>query len=203
MKIVNAFVWVQIYLPNNVQWPRGTINNFLLFVSTVHACNTANRVMGSLIFLTFNWAELKSAKASASLYSNNPSCHNHASSCWKYSKLSSRVCSSDYSHTTTGIRSKLTLDKGKCSETMDFQQIMINHKRPTLKNKANFQPRSDVWETNEEIPYWWCITILNYAVLLMGWKFASCNQKQYTTHILKEWTKRKRTKISDFAISLT
>ena len=138
MKIVNAFVWVQIYLPNNVQWPRGTINNFLLFVSTVHACNTANRVMGSLIFLTFNWAELKSAKVYASLYSNNPSCHNHASSCWKYSKLSSRVCSSDYSHTTTGIRSKLTLDKGKCSETMDFQQIMINHKRPTLKNKANF-----------------------------------------------------------------
>ena len=138
--------------------------------------------------------------AYTSLYSNNPSCHNHASSCWKYSKLSSRVCSSDYSHTTTGIRSTLTLDKWKCSETLDSQQKMINHKRPTLKNKANFQPRSDVWETNEEIPFWWCITILNYAVLLMGWKFASCNQKQYSVYhpYFKRMNKTKAYKIQWF-----
>ena len=85
-------------------------------------------------------------------------------------------------------------------QTMDSQQKMINHKTPTLKNKANFQLRSDVWETNEEIPFWWCITILNYAVLLMGWKFASCNQKQYSVYhpYFKRMTKTKAYKIQWF-----
>ena len=157
-------------------------------MSTLHACNTTNWVMGSLIFLTFNWAELKSANGLCFSFTAIilPATITPRPVENKANYLHESV--QNYSHPTTGIRSKLTLDKLKGSETMDSQQKTINHKRPTLKSKANFQLRSDVWETNEEIPYWWCITILNYEVLLMGWKFASCNQKHYTTHILRERT---------------
>ena len=35
-------------------------------------------------------------------------------------------------------------------------------------------PQNDVWETTAEIPYWW------WVVPLIGWKFASSNQKHYS-----------------------
>jgi len=41
-------------------------------------------------------------------------------------------------------------------------------------------PQNDVWETTAEIPYWWWVTIQVWVVLLIGWKFASSNQKHYS-----------------------
>ena len=40
-------------------------------------------------------------------------------------------------------------------------------------------PWNDVWETSAEIPYWWRVTTQIWVVLLIGWKFASSNQKHY------------------------
>ena len=39
---------------------------------------------------------------------------------------------------------------------------------------------NDVWETSAEISYWWCVNTQIWAVLLIGWKFASTNQKHHT-----------------------
>ena len=38
---------------------------------------------------------------------------------------------------------------------------------------------SDVSGMSIEIPYWWCITTYLWVVLLIGWKFASTNDKHY------------------------
>ena len=38
---------------------------------------------------------------------------------------------------------------------------------------------NDVWEMNTKIPYWWHVTSQIWLVLLIGWKFASSNQKHY------------------------
>ena len=38
-------------------------------------------------------------------------------------------------------------------------------------------PRNEVWETSTKIPYWWRVTAQIWIALLIGWKFASSNQK--------------------------
>ena len=38
---------------------------------------------------------------------------------------------------------------------------------------------NDVWEMSTKIPYWWHVTSQIWLVLLIGWKFASSNQKHY------------------------
>ena len=43
---------------------------------------------------------------------------------------------------------------------------------PVLVSQQN-----DIWETSREIPYWWCVTTQIWEVILIGWKFASSNQK--------------------------
>ena len=40
-------------------------------------------------------------------------------------------------------------------------------------------PRNDVWQTSTEIPYWWRVSTQIWVVLLIGWEFASSNQKHY------------------------
>ena len=44
---------------------------------------------------------------------------------------------------------------------------------------AMVYPWNDVWETSAETPYWWRVTTQIWVVLLIGWKFASSNQKHY------------------------
>ena len=38
---------------------------------------------------------------------------------------------------------------------------------------------NDVWEMTTEIPHWQCVTTQIWVMLLIGWKFASSNQKHY------------------------
>ena len=40
-------------------------------------------------------------------------------------------------------------------------------------------PRNNVWETNAEIPYRWCVTTQIWVVLLIGWSKFSANQTHY------------------------
>ena len=40
-------------------------------------------------------------------------------------------------------------------------------------------PAKCIWETTAEIPLLWRVTIQIWVVLLIGWKFASSNQKHY------------------------
>ena len=52
------------------------------------------------------------------------------------------------------------------------------------ENSGNFatlplvSPRNDVWRTSTKIPHRWGVTKI-WVVLLIGWKFASTNQKHY------------------------
>ena len=51
--------------------------------------------------------------------------------------------------------------------------------RPQLVSLQN-----GVWEMRTKIPYWWPFTTQIWAVGLMGWKFASTNQKHYQIWVL-------------------
>ena len=53
--------------------------------------------------------------------------------------------------------------------------------KSSLRKQPTFSdfPRNDVWKRRAEIPYWWCITSQIWVGLLIGWKFASTNQKHY------------------------
>ena len=46
------------------------------------------------------------------------------------------------------------------------------------RHRCMVSPRNAVWGTSTEIPHWWRVTILSWAVLLIGWKFASTYQKR-------------------------
>ena len=52
-----------------------------------------------------------------------------------------------------------------------------------------FPARNDVWETSAEIPYWWRVTTRIWIVLLIGWEFASSNQKHYRDLSSFDWLK--------------
>ena len=42
-------------------------------------------------------------------------------------------------------------------------------KQPTFRDATTVFPRNDVWQTREEIPYWWRYTTRIWVVLLIGW----------------------------------
>ena len=42
-------------------------------------------------------------------------------------------------------------------------------KQPTFYDATTDFPRNDVWETSEEIPYWWRVTTQIWVALLIGW----------------------------------
>jgi len=46
-------------------------------------------------------------------------------------------------------------------------------------------PQSDIRGTSAEIPYWWCVTTLNWVLLLIGWRKFSTNQNGISTLILQ------------------
>ena len=46
------------------------------------------------------------------------------------------------------------------------------------RNRCMVSPRNAVWGTSTEISHWWRVTILSWAVLPIGWKFASTYQKR-------------------------
>ena len=51
--------------------------------------------------------------------------------------------------------------------------------KPVRKQLPTIFLRNNVWGTSSEIPYWWRITTQIWVVLLIGWKFASTNEKHY------------------------
>ena len=50
-------------------------------------------------------------------------------------------------------------------------------------------PWNDVWETRAETPYWWHNTAHIWIVLLIGWKFASSNQKPLIKFQLQKYNR--------------
>ena len=51
--------------------------------------------------------------------------------------------------------------------------------KPVRKQLPTIFLRNNFCGTSSEIPYWWRITTQIWVVLLIGWKFASTNEKHY------------------------
>ena len=53
------------------------------------------------------------------------------------------------------------------------------HHKVVRKQLPTIYLRNNMWGTSSEIPYWWRITTQIWVVFLIGWKFASTNEKHY------------------------
>ena len=76
---------------------------------------------------------------------------------------------------------------------MMSQQIMVSrgpfytgvflgtsrHHKPVRKQLPTIFLRNNMWGASSEIPFWWRITTQIWVVFLIGWKFASTNEKHY------------------------
>ena len=77
------------------------------------------------------------------------------------------------------------MDKTKKKKRNFFISLPTERSLLAWKNSRHFTtlplvfPPKDVWETSVEILYWWRDTTQIWVVLLIGWKFASTNQKHY------------------------
>ena len=64
---------------------------------------------------------------------------------------------------------------GHCTDLAIFSWIWFLFTRLVWENSRHLatlplvSPPNDVWETSEEIPYWWYITTQIWVVLLIGW----------------------------------
>ena len=76
-------------------------------------------------------------------------------------------------------------NENKCWNTLpwistEYRSHLISvRKRSTFSQRLTplVPPRNDYWETSTEILDWWRVITQIWAVLLIGWKFASSNQK--------------------------
>ena len=63
--------------------------------------------------------------------------------------------------------------------TQAFFWCTFRHHKPVRKQLPTIFLWNNMWGTSSEIPYWWRITTQIWVVFLIGWKFASTNEKHF------------------------